>query len=89
MKNVTIYSTPTCHYCAMAKDYFKANNVGYTAYDVSADADKRKEMMDKSGQLGVPVILIDNEVVIGFNKPKLARLLGIGESSEQPREQVA
>ncbi len=77
MKNVTIYSTPTCHFCNMAKDYFAQNNIQYTPIDVSADAEKRKEMVEKSGQLGVPVIVIDNDVVIGFNKPKLAQLLNI------------
>ncbi|MEQ1500284.1 MAG: glutaredoxin family protein [Parcubacteria group bacterium] len=83
MKQVTIYSTPTCHFCNMAKDYFKENNVAYEAIDVASDPEKRKEMMEKSGQLGVPVILIDNEVVVGFNKPKLARLLEIGDTSPQ------
>ncbi|HEY4505441.1 MAG TPA: glutaredoxin domain-containing protein [Candidatus Paceibacterota bacterium] len=77
MKKVMMYSTPTCHYCSMAKDYFKANNIPYENFDVSVDADKRKEMMEKSGQLGVPVIVIDSDVVIGFNRPKLARLLDI------------
>ena len=76
-KNVTIYSTPTCHFCQMAKEYFKANNVPYENFDVASDMEKRKEMMEKSGQLGVPVILIDNSVVIGFDKPRLAQLLGI------------
>jgi len=77
MKKVTIYSTPTCHFCNMAKEYFKANNVSYETFDVASDALKRKEMMEKSGQLGVPVILIDDQVVVGFNKPKLAQLLEI------------
>ena len=77
MKKVTIYSTPTCHFCNMAKDYFKEHNVQYDAFDVASDADKRKEMMDKSGQLGVPVIIIDDQVVVGFNRPKLAQLLEI------------
>ncbi len=77
MKKVTIYSTPTCHFCHMAKDYFKENNVQYDDFDVSVDADKRKEMMEKSGQLGVPVIVIGDKIVIGFNKPKLAELLDI------------
>ncbi len=77
MKQVTIYSTPTCHFCAMAKEYFKANNIPYTEFDVAFDAEKRKEMMDKSGQLGVPVILIDGQIVVGFNRPKLAQLLDI------------
>jgi len=74
---VTIYSTPSCHFCHMAKDFFKANNVAYTDYNVAADPEKRKELVDKSGQMGVPVILIGEEMVIGFNKPKIAQLLGI------------
>ena len=77
MKNVTIYSTPSCHFCHMAKEFFKANNVTYTEHDVAADMDKRKEMVDKSGQMGVPVIQIDNELIVGFNKPVIAKLLGL------------
>ncbi len=84
MKKVTIYSTPTCHFCNMAKEYFKANNVAYEAFDVSVDPEKRREMMDKSGQLGVPVILIDDNVVIGFNKPKLAKLLDLVPTTPSP-----
>jgi glutaredoxin-like YruB-family protein len=79
MKKVTIYSTPTCHFCGMAKEYFKVNNVAYEEVDVASNAEKRKEMVDKSGQLGVPVIDINGEIVIGFNKTKLARLLDIGQ----------
>ena len=77
MKNVTIYSTPTCHFCHMAKDFFKSNNVAYTEYDVMADIKKRKEMVDKSGQMGVPVILIDNELIVGFDKPRISKALGL------------
>ena len=77
MKNVTIYSTPSCHFCHMAKDFFKEKGITYTEYDVASDPEKRKELIDKSGQLGVPVILIDNDMVIGFNKPKVVELLGI------------
>lgn len=76
-KKITIYSTPTCHFCHMAKEYFKENNVGYQDFDVSTDQNKRKEMMEKSGQLGVPVIIIGDKIVIGFNKPKIAELLNI------------
>ncbi len=76
MHNVTIYSTPTCHFCHMAKEFFKANNVSYTEYDVASDIEKRKEMVQKSGQLGVPVIVIDNDLTVGFDKPKIAKLLG-------------
>ncbi len=77
MKEVTIYSTPTCHYCQMAKAYFKENNIAYTEHDVAGDAEQRKIMMDKSGQMGVPVIQIGDELVIGFNKPVIMDLLGI------------
>ncbi len=77
MKNVTIYSTPTCHFCHMAKDYFKANNVAYTEHNVAADAAKRTELVEKSGQMGVPVIVIDNDMIIGFNKPVITKLLGL------------
>ena len=83
MKKVTIYSTPTCHFCAMAKEYFKANNVSYQEFDVATDSEKRKEMMDKSGQLGVPVILVDDQVVVGFNRSRLAKLLDIDPNKPQ------
>jgi len=74
---VTIYTTPSCHFCHMAKEFFKANNVVYTEHDVAADQAQRKEMIEKSGQMGVPVIQIGNELIIGFNKPVVAQLLGI------------
>jgi glutaredoxin-like YruB-family protein len=77
MKKVTIYSTPTCHYCNLAKDYFNDNKVKYEAFDVASDLEKRKEMMEKSGQLGVPVITIGDEVVVGFDRSRLAKLLEI------------
>ena len=77
MKNVTIYSTPSCHYCHMAKEFFTANNIVFTNFDVAGDADKRKEMVEKSGQMGVPVILIGDDLVIGFDKPKITKLLGL------------
>ena len=79
MKKVTIYSTPTCHFCHMAKDFFKEKNIAFEDFDVSVDLAKRKEMVDKSGQMGVPVILIENNLIVGFNKPKIAELLGITE----------
>ena len=72
---VTIYSTPSCHFCHMAKEFFKANNVVYTEHDVAGDASKRKEMIEKSGQMGVPVIFIGSELVIGFDRPKITKLL--------------
>ena len=75
MKTVTIYSTPTCHFCHMAKDYFTENNVEFTEHDVAADVEKREEMVQLTGQMGVPVIKIDNDVVIGFDEGKVAELL--------------
>ena len=77
MPNITIYTTPVCIYCKMAKEFFGANNVPYVEKDVTVDAEAREAMIQKTGQLGVPVIDIDGSVVIGFNKAKLAQLLGI------------
>ncbi|MFM7088172.1 MAG: glutaredoxin family protein [Candidatus Paceibacterota bacterium] len=77
MQNVTIYSTPTCHFCHMAKDYFKEKNVAYTDFDVATDMAKRQEMVEKTGQMGVPVIAIGDDVIVGFNKPVIDKLLGL------------
>lgn len=73
-KTVTIYSTPTCHFCQMTKEFLKERNVEYTEFNVAADLEKRQEMIQKSGQMGVPVILIDEEIIVGFDKPKLESL---------------
>jgi glutaredoxin 3 len=72
-----IYSTPTCTYCRLAKDFFKENNISYVEYDVAADTAKRAEMIEKSGQMGVPVIEVGENVLIGYDKETLADLLGI------------
>ena len=61
----------------MAKEFFKANSVEYTEHNVASDLEKRKEMVDKSGQLGVPVITIGDNVIVGFDKPQISQLLGI------------
>jgi len=79
MKKITIYSTPTCHFCHAAKDFFISKGIVYEDFNVSSDLDKRKEMIEKSGQMGVPVILIGDEMVVGFDKPKVMELLGIKE----------
>ncbi len=76
-KKITIYSTPTCHFCQMAKAFFEENKLEYTSYDVASDAAKRTEMINMTGQLGVPVIVIDGEVTIGFDRDKLASQLGV------------
>ena len=77
MANVKIYSTPTCVYCKMAKDYFKKHNVSYTEYNVAEDLDARKDMADKSHQMGVPVIDVDGEIFVGFNRVALQKALGV------------
>ncbi len=76
-KNVTIYSTPTCPYCKMAKQYMTENNVAFKDVDVSEDAKAAEEMIRKSGQMGVPVIDVDGQIIIGFDKPALKKALGI------------
>ena len=79
MKKITIYSTPSCHFCHMAKDYFKEKNVEFEDFNVAENLEKRKEMLEKSGQMGVPVIVIGNDLIVGFNKPKIMQILGIKE----------
>jgi glutaredoxin-like YruB-family protein len=76
-KTVTIYSTPVCHFCHLAKDFFAENNVAFTEHDVASDLDKRTEMVDLTGQMGVPVIRIGDDVVIGFDEGKVKELLQI------------
>ncbi len=76
-KTVTIYSTPSCHFCHMAKDFFAENNVAYTDFNVAADQEKRAEMIEMTGQLGVPVIRIEDDVIVGFDQGKVKELLGI------------
>ena len=79
MEKVTIYSTNSCHFCHMAKEFFKEKGVEFEDFNVGENPEKRKEMIEKSGQMGVPVILIKNNVIVGFNKPKIVELLGITE----------
>lgn len=76
---VTIYSTPTCHFCHMAKEFFTEHNIAFTDYNVAEDAARRTEMREITGQMGVPVIIIGNDVVIGFDEPKLRSLLNIAQ----------
>ena len=77
MKTVSIYTTETCGYCKLAKEFFQKNNVTYQEFDVGKDLIKRQEMIDKSGQMGVPVITVDNDLIVGFNKSKLQELLAL------------
>ncbi len=74
-KKVVVYSTPTCPYCKRAKDYLARKGIAYTDIDVAKDKQKAKEMIDKSGQMAVPVIIVDGEIVVGFNQVLLDKLL--------------
>lgn len=77
MPKVIIYTTPTCVYCKMAKEFFKKNNVAYEEHNVAEDDKAREEMVKKSRQLGVPVIDVDGEIFVGFDQRGLKRVLGI------------
>ncbi|MBW3003891.1 glutaredoxin family protein [Candidatus Woesearchaeota archaeon] len=77
MVNVIVFTTPTCPYCKMAKEFLTENKIEYEERDVSVDQEAAKEMIEKSGQQGVPVILVDEEVVVGFDEPRLRELLNI------------
>lgn len=79
MKTVTIYSTATCPYCSMVKNFLKEHDVPFTNLDVGIDRNALVEMKEKSGQLGVPVIDIDGKIIIGFDKEAIADELGIKE----------
>ncbi len=80
-KPVTIYTTPTCGYCRATKDFLKEKNISFTEIDVSTDRDKAKEMIEKSGQMGVPVIVIGTapteDLIVGFDQERLTQVLGL------------
>lgn len=82
MANVTIYTTPTCTYCRAAKEFFKENNVAYQEVNAAADQNAIQVIIEKSGQMGVPVITIEKDgkeiVVVGFDQPRLSEIFGIG-----------
>ena len=73
--NVTIYTTNHCPYCHAAKEFFKANNVKFTELNVEEDKKAADEMVEKSGQMGVPVIEINDTIIVGFNKPAIEKEL--------------
>lgn len=79
MAQVRVFSTPSCPYCVTLKEFLKEHQVEFEDIDVSQDAQAREEMIKKSGQLGVPVLEIDGEIIIGFNKEKITNLLNIEE----------
>lgn len=76
-KKVMIYSTLACPFCMMAKKFLKENNIDFEDIDVSTDQTKVQEMIKKSGQMAVPVIDIDGEIIVGFDKEKIRKALGL------------
>ncbi|HEY4516391.1 MAG TPA: glutaredoxin family protein [Candidatus Paceibacterota bacterium] len=76
-KEVSIYTTPTCHFCHAAKEFFGEHGVKYSEYNVATDLEKRKEMITKSGQMGVPVIYVGDDLVVGFDESRLKELLAV------------
>jgi len=77
MANVKIYSTSACPYCRMAKDFLKANNIEFKEIDVSLDQQAAQEMVNKSGQMGVPQLEINGEIIVGFDKAAIKRALNL------------
>jgi glutaredoxin-like YruB-family protein len=77
MAKVTVYSTPTCTYCQLAKQFFGENNVEFEEIDVAADNAKLQEMVEKSGQMGVPVIEIDDQIIVGFDEGRVKEMLAM------------
>jgi glutaredoxin-like YruB-family protein len=76
-KNVKVYSTPTCPWCIRAKQFLKDNNIAFEDYDVSSDRIKADEMVKISGQMAVPVLDIEGEIIVGFDREKIKQLLGV------------
>jgi len=74
---VTVYSTPACSWCQAAKEHFRSNGIDFEDVDVSSDMARAREMIEKSGQYGVPVIEIDGEIVVGFDRNRIDALLGL------------
>jgi len=77
MKQVIVYSTPTCPYCDMAKAFLKQNNIPYKEINVAEDRKAASEMIEKSGQMGVPVIEIDGKIIIGFDRNAIKKELNL------------
>ncbi|MBK7380079.1 MAG: NrdH-redoxin [Ignavibacteriales bacterium] len=74
---VIVFSTPTCSFCNQAKRYFREKNIRFTDVDVSRDQSAARDMMRRTGQMGVPVILINNKAIVGFDRNKINQILNI------------
>ncbi|HCC22541.1 NrdH-redoxin [Candidatus Uhrbacteria bacterium RIFOXYC2_FULL_47_19] len=76
-KKVTVYSTPTCPYCVMVKSFLKERGIDYRDINVATDEEAAREMVEKTGQMGVPVIMIGETVIIGFDQEAIIKTLGL------------
>jgi len=76
--NITIYSTPTCVYCRTLKEYLRRNKIAFQEIDVTKDEKELEKMIKISGQMGVPVVEIDDQVVVGFDKKRIDEILRLG-----------
>lgn len=83
---IKVYSTPACPWCKVAKDFFTSHNINFEDIDVSVDQKAAQYMIEKSGQMGVPVIEIDDKIIIGFNKPILEEILGINKTINEEKK---
>ncbi|MCK5154102.1 MAG: NrdH-redoxin [Spirochaetales bacterium] len=72
---ISVYSTPSCSYCTLAKDYFRKHNIAFADYNVATDRAKADEMVKKSGQMGVPVLDINGRILVGFNPAEIEKAL--------------
>ncbi len=79
MYKVKVYSTPSCPYCVTLKQFLEEKGIEFQYIDVAQDEIARKEMVEKTGQMGVPVVDIDGEIIVGFDKPKINKLLNIND----------
>lgn len=76
-KRIVIYSTPTCPFCIRAKQFLKDNNIAFDDVDVSSNEEAGRVMIEKSGQMGVPVLDIDSQIIVGFDREKIKNALGL------------
>jgi glutaredoxin 3 len=86
--HITIYTTPTCPYCKLAKDYFKDKGITVSEIDVAADPSAANEMVKKSGQMGVPVIEINDEIVVGWNESAVEEILKKSKPTKKEKQKA-
>lgn len=78
VENIKVYSTPTCPYCIKTKQFLKNNNIEFEDIDVSSNQKAAEEMIQKSGQMGVPVLDIEGQIIVGFDEGTISKALGLG-----------